>query len=82
LTGSFIVVAFANFLQEEYDVYVRTALLVAWLSVGLTGQPATLRPGSVIPQFRLPDQNGKLMSLKDIAGPNGAMLVFYRSADW
>ncbi len=38
--------------------------------------------GDVIPAFSLPDQNGKTMNLKSICGPKGAMLVFYRSADW
>jgi hypothetical protein len=39
-------------------------------------------PGTNIPDFSLPDQNGKTQSLKTIAGPKGALIVFYRSADW
>ena len=44
----------------------------------------TLGPqiGENVPQFELPDQNGKLQSLESILGPNGAMLLFHRSADW
>lgn len=38
--------------------------------------------GATIPEFALPDQNGKLQTLKSIAGPKGTMLVFFRSADW
>ena len=38
--------------------------------------------GQQIPDFTAPDQNGSLQSLKTIAGPKGAMLVFHRSADW
>lgn len=38
--------------------------------------------GDTVPQFELPDQNGKLQSLDSILGPNGAMLLFHRSADW
>ena len=38
--------------------------------------------GERVPDFQLPDQNGKTWSLGSIMGPNGAMLVFYRSADW
>jgi hypothetical protein len=30
----------------------------------------------------LKDQNGKTWTLQSIIGPKGAMLVFYRSADW
>jgi len=35
-----------------------------------------------MPPIEAPDQNGKLHTLKDILGPNGAALVFFRSADW
>jgi len=38
--------------------------------------------GTQIPAFSLPDQNGRQQTLSTIAGPKGAMLVFYRSADW
>jgi hypothetical protein len=38
--------------------------------------------GQVIPEFSARDQKGKLQTLATIAGPKGAMLVFYRSADW
>jgi len=33
-------------------------------------------------EFRLPDQNGRQQTLASVAGPNGTMLVFFRSADW
>jgi hypothetical protein len=35
-----------------------------------------------VPDFSLPDQNGKMQTLQSIMGPKGAMLVFIRSADW
>jgi hypothetical protein len=38
--------------------------------------------GDVIPAFSAQDQNGKTQSLASIAGPNGAALLFFRSADW
>jgi hypothetical protein len=38
--------------------------------------------GQPIPAFSLPDQNGALQSFQSLKGPNGLMLVFYRSADW
>jgi len=38
--------------------------------------------GEVIPDFEAEDQNGKLTSFKDIVGPNGALILFHRSADW
>lgn len=38
--------------------------------------------GERVPDFSLPDQNGKTWTLQSIMGPKGAMLVFVRSADW
>ncbi len=38
--------------------------------------------GEQVPDFRLPDQNGKQWTRQSILGPKGAMLVFVRSADW
>jgi hypothetical protein len=38
--------------------------------------------GSKVPEFALPDQSGKLRSLPELAGPNGLLLLFSRSADW
>ena len=39
-------------------------------------------PGERVPDFALPDQCGRVRSLKDLAGPAGVFLVFHRSADW
>jgi len=41
-----------------------------------------VRTGQKIPPFSLSDQQGTTRNLASIAGPKGAMLVFYRSADW
>ena len=38
--------------------------------------------GESVPEFELPDQTGTPRRLSSLLGPNGAMLVFYRSADW
>ena len=38
--------------------------------------------GERVPDFSLPDQNGKTWTRQSIMGPNGAMLVFVRSANW
>ena len=45
---------------------------------------ASLGPqiGERVPDFNLPVQSGQVHSLDSIMGPNGVMLVFYRSADW
>ena len=33
-------------------------------------------------EFSLPDQTGRVRTLKSATGPKGMMLVFFRSADW
>ena len=38
--------------------------------------------GQRVPEFNLKDQNGKTWTSQSILGPKGAMLVFFRSADW
>lgn len=38
--------------------------------------------GQRVPDFSLSDQNGQTRTLASVLGPNGAMLVFFRSADW
>lgn len=45
---------------------------------------STLGPqvGEKVPDFRLPDQQGRPRTLQSIMGPKGALLVFVRTADW
>jgi len=38
--------------------------------------------GDTLREFSLRDQTGQMRSLKSLLGPNGAVLVFFRSADW
>ena len=38
--------------------------------------------GDTVPEFNLPDQSGQMRTIESIKGPNGAMLLFHRSADW
>jgi hypothetical protein len=68
--------------------------LAAVLAVSAAGQSAPqgrqridvskLGPqvGQRVPDFSLPDQTGKIRNLQSIMGPRGAMIVFFRSADW
>lgn len=37
---------------------------------------------TAVPDFSLPDQHGRIRSLASLMGPKGAVLVFFRSADW
>jgi cytochrome oxidase Cu insertion factor (SCO1/SenC/PrrC family) len=45
---------------------------------------ATIGPkiGDPLPDFSLPDQSGHVRTLKSLLGPKGAVIVFFRSADW
>jgi len=38
--------------------------------------------GNNLPGFELQDQDGKSQTLKKLLGSNGAVILFYRSADW
>ncbi len=38
--------------------------------------------GAKMPAFELKDQEGKSHSLSSTLGPKGAVIVFFRSADW
>lgn len=66
--------------------------LFGLLSVSAQGQTpaksaadlAKLGPqvGERVPDFSLPDQDGRVRTLSSVLGSGGAMLVFFRSADW
>lgn len=38
--------------------------------------------GAPVPRFEAADQNGEKRTMRSLMGPKGAILVFYRSADW
>ena len=38
--------------------------------------------GASLPDFNLRDQRGEAHTLKSLLGPKGAVIVFFRSADW
>jgi peroxiredoxin len=69
---------------------IRTARWLASLSIlGLSiaaiyGQSIKTGPdvGQAVPSFSASDQDGRAQTLQSIMGPKGAMLVFFRSADW
>lgn len=52
------------------------------IPTGSRGMVSGPEIGERIPDFEALDQNGNLVSLSDVMGPNGAMVVFVRSADW
>jgi hypothetical protein len=66
-------------------------LLSAAALVGGQASPARTGPdlaklgpqiGERVPDFRLSDQTGAVRDLKSVLKRGGAMLVFFRSAEW
>jgi hypothetical protein len=40
------------------------------------------RVGDALPEFSLRDQGGHMRTLTSLLGSSGAVIVFFRSADW
>ena len=67
-----------------------SATIMATAIAALAGQaPAPVdtsklgpQVGAAVPAFSGIDQFGKPQTLQSVMGPKGAMLVFFRSADW
>jgi len=63
----------------------KTAFAAAWI-LGAAGLLAAREygpaAGSRMPDFALRDQNGKTHTLQSLLGPKGAVILFFRSADW
>lgn len=59
-------------------------LLPAGLMAALALSAVNTGPeaGAKVPAFEARDQNGRLQTFNSLKGPNGLMLVFFRSADW
>jgi hypothetical protein len=59
-------------------------LAIALAALAQTPPPAKTGPavGEVVPAFSATDQNGRTRTLASVMGAKGAMLVFFRSADW
>jgi peroxiredoxin len=58
-------------------------LLLILFSVHSTwAEEAGLQPGKKVPAFVLKDQDGNTQTIQSLAGPNGLLLLFNRSADW
>ncbi len=76
-------------------IFRRGALAVGLIVVGLGAGSSAMQSripidvpslgpqvGERVPDFSLPDQHGRERTLESILGPNGAILLFHRSADW
>jgi hypothetical protein len=65
------------------------SFLTVALAAGASGQEAQVdidalgpQVGAPVPEFSGIDQFSRAQSLQSVAGPEGTMLVFFRSADW
>jgi hypothetical protein len=63
---------------------IEVAMLWTLPTAALFGQIIKTGPevGQQVPAFSAKDQEGRDQTLKSVMGPKGAMLVFFRSADW
>ena len=74
-------------LMKKFIISIIAATSASILVAQSPGQKIDLskvgpQVGERTPNFSLTDQNGKPWNLQSIMRPKGAMLVFYRSADW
>jgi hypothetical protein len=61
---------------------MRAAGILLFLLAAASAQAPGIAVGARIPAFEAADQNGRTQTFETIRGPKGALLVFYRSADW
>ena len=81
LTLSALVAALASGcagVDQDADRGVPAQTMPARIDVSALGPQV----GDEVPDFSLSDQSGKRWTRSSILGPQGAMLVFFRSADW
>ena len=59
-------------------------IAIALVVLAQNPRPAKTGPavGDIVPAFSATDQNGRIRTLTSLMGAKGAMLVFFRSADW
>lgn len=59
-------------------------LAPAMMSAQSENKPLSTGPavGKKIPPFEAVDQSGRRQTFETLRGPNGLLLLFYRSADW
>ena len=59
-------------------IAIVSIVMAASLAFGQTGPEV----GEKIPDFEAVDQHGVSRDFASLAGPNGLLLLFHRSADW
>jgi len=70
-------------IQATIEAMRAFVLGMALCSVAMVAAvPSGPAVGQTVADFHLEDQSGRTQTLHSILGPKGALLVFYRSADW
>ena len=71
-------------MQRLVCASLAASVLSIALAAGDAPDPKAIGPkvGETVPDFTLPDQHGATRTLRSTFGPQGAVLVFFRSADW
>ncbi|HEY6328865.1 MAG TPA: hypothetical protein VI756_05975 [Blastocatellia bacterium] len=59
-----------------------SAALLLVVCYSLPGRDYGPAIGARMPAFELMDQEGRPHTLGNLLGPQGAVILFYRSADW
>lgn len=70
-----LLIALFNVTAQAQEVFDRPDPLDENIKTGVA-------VGEKIPEFEALDQNGKRWDFEAIKGPGGAVLLFFRSADW
>ena len=82
IRGVLATLALSCFALPALSQPVYSTEFLTTVPAGSQGMVSGPEIGERIPDFEAYDQNGNLVSLQDVMGPNGAMVVFHRSADW
>lgn len=69
--------------QRLFDVLLPLVFGIIVPSFNISAQSLKgLHPGAKAPDIHLKDERGRQQSLATLSGPNGLLLLFFRSADW
>ena len=68
-------------LSRRYMLFICFAIFMH-VPTAFSQRPGGLQVGAKAPAFTLRDQTGRQQDLHTLSGPNGLLLLFFRSADW
>lgn len=75
-------------MMEKRSMGLLLTILIGWMTVSIHAEsPQTplsmgLPIGGKVPPFEVRDQLGRPQTLTSLSGPQGLVLLFFRSADW